>query len=354
MKKMFVLSLLFIVSLLFAGGPSSYLRIVNLTGEDIFLNIKFSNIQRNRTGEFWSLHSDLQDKQNKISPRRDNPFPSVVLISGITNNNVKYLIRNEIAEINILNENGDILLNKEGILSSDLYFIAYPDWYKDIESYPGQYSWTGIYNIFVTEMDFMTDNSLVYSHQTTERLNLRNGDNISASVIRVLDKGERIKALQIGYRYQSDNYWVKIRTLDGIEGWCVSNYLIPKSEVDGYGYGLELRAFTANKTSVSRNESFSVNYRLKNVSSERMPHFIVEVVLTNNDGRVIWTLGTVNASPLGAGAIGPVREVNCTIPNNLEPGQYQLRILVKPRIGERKQVFLSADNVPISIDFLVR
>jgi len=140
---------------------------------------------------------------------------------------------------------------------------------------------------------------------------------------------------------------------DGIPGNI--SITVTAGEANGGGYGMALAAFTANNTTVSRNTSFNVGYRLTNVGLDVFDgqagaalvdnnNNIVTVLRSWNTGRFV--VGARNANPIS---------IACTIPNSIVPGQYKLRMVLRPNANEAwKITTLFLENSPTSIDFTVR
>jgi hypothetical protein len=124
----------------------------------------------------------------------------------------------------------------------------------------------------------------------------------------------------------------------------------------GGGYGLGLSVFTASKNTVSRNETFTVNYRLRNMSDKQFPiNGQFGVALLNNNGDIVVVIGSRNYSwALDPGYSTSLSEMNCTVPTTVTIGRYQLRMIVRPNGGEWRVATMSIDNSPTSIDFTVR
>ena len=227
MKTVLKIFLLFNVSILFAGGPSKHLNIINLTGEDIYFTIRYNKNMISYICQY------LENKRITLSPDQYDPAPDSMILTALArDDDIMKIIEYGIIELNIYNKAGVKILTKENLLGASMPFI-YDVNYRGgkVEDYPGELDWTGGYYFLITKSDLKKPNESPFSHRTTERLNLRENDHISSPVIRVLSKGERLTALQVGDVYQfNDNYnshWIKVKTADGLVGWCVSNYIEP-------------------------------------------------------------------------------------------------------------------------------
>jgi hypothetical protein len=66
------------------------------------------------------------------------------------------------------------------------------------------------------------------THSAVENLRLRSDQNLTASTIKVLPKGTRVKVQKWGNPLTVDGKtarWAYVLTSDGFEGWCFSGYL---------------------------------------------------------------------------------------------------------------------------------
>jgi len=123
----------------------------------------------------------------------------------------------------------------------------------------------------------------------------------------------------------------------------------------GGGYWLSLEAFTADKVSVSRNEAFSVTVRTRAVGTDAFPGGQLGVALVDSNGNIAEVIRSINWAALNPGPGFRNQTINnCTVPNTVVPGRYQLRIVVRPANGEWRIATLSRDDIPTSIDFTVR
>jgi len=224
-----VLFILINVSLLFAGGPHISLNIINLTGEDIYFTIKYNRY------DVGFICDNLENKRNLLSPDQYNSTMEEEILrmflsydyDGYDIYDVKQCISTHIKEVNIYNKDGVEIFNKQDLLNAYISFIR-DMYYRDAERYPGEFDWTGSYYFVVTKPDLRKANASTFSHRTAKRLELRENDNISSSVVKILNKGEGLTALQVGDVYEFSYHrpnWIKVKTADGIIGWCVSNNL---------------------------------------------------------------------------------------------------------------------------------
>jgi hypothetical protein len=124
---------------------------------------------------------------------------------------------------------------------------------------------------------------------------------------------------------------------------------------NGGGYGMALTAFTASKTTVSRNESFTVSNQSRNVGTENYPGGEAGAALVDNSDKIVAIVGTRSAGSLNVGSTGTLREMNCTVPATVPPGQYKLRIVIKPTGSDEWRIAtMSLPDVPNSIGFTVQ
>ena len=123
----------------------------------------------------------------------------------------------------------------------------------------------------------------------------------------------------------------------------------------GGGHGLALMHFSVNQTTVARNASFTVNVQPRNIDISAFLGGQLGAVLVDNNGNIVAELGNRNISALNPGSRFTAPFVlNCTVPNTVTPGRYQLRVVIRPTGGEWRVATLSQDNAPTSIDFTVR
>ena len=129
------------------------------------------------------------------------------------------------------------------------------------------------------------------------------------------------------------------------------------------GYGLSLEHFTAEKISASQTERFTVEVKLANVLINAVPGGQLGAVLADDNGNIVSVIGTSNFNSLGGviyqGMITKSRQtnlikINCSVPNSVKPGQYNLRIAFRPGGKEWDIVtyygnLYSKDDIPNNI-----
>jgi hypothetical protein len=67
--------------------------------------------------------------------------------------------------------------------------------------------------------------------------------------------------------------------------------------------------------------------------------------LVNNNGDIVEVIGAINFEELNSGSSRTNRIVYCAVPNTVRPGQYSLRMVVRPTGGEWRLVSLTGKNV---------
>jgi hypothetical protein len=123
----------------------------------------------------------------------------------------------------------------------------------------------------------------------------------------------------------------------------------------GGGYWLSLEVFTADKVSVSRNETFSVTVRTRCVGTDSFPGGQLGVALVDNNGNIVEVIRSINWNTLNPGRGYRNQTINnCRVPNNITSGRYRLMIVARPAGGEWRIASLSLDNIPNNIDFEVK
>jgi hypothetical protein len=160
----------------------------------------------------------------------------------------------------------------------------------------------------------------------------------------------------------------RLRTVirpDGLEMWRIATLSLPNVPnainltvtaargAPGGGYGLALDEFTVNKASVLQSETFSVTVRTRNRGMDTFSGGQLGVALTDNNGRIVEVIRNVNWGSLNSGSYRS-STINCTIPNTVRPGQYRMRIVVRPAGEEWKVATLTLPDIPNSIDFRIR
>jgi hypothetical protein len=166
--------------------------------------------------------------------------------------------------------------------------------------------------------------------------------------------------MNYGWGGSKDGYY----SLNSQEGWnYIKENMIINIKPDRGGtpdpHEIALQNFTASKTSVSQNELFTVTEQMQNISTlDTFPGGQFGAALVDNNGKIEVVIGITNYpySIVGGGANwGSPRNINCFVPGDVAPRQYQLRIVTKVEGEDWKLVDLSAirDGVPKSIPITV-
>ncbi|MBU0955070.1 MAG: C10 family peptidase [Spirochaetes bacterium] len=123
---------------------------------------------------------------------------------------------------------------------------------------------------------------------------------------------------------------------------------------NGGGYGLAIRSITPDTTSAAYNERFAVVARTRNISPDNFPGGQMGVALVDNQGSMVTVIGSVSFGALNPGSTWTRTISNCSVPETVARGQYQLMIVVRPEGREWRIATMSVENTPTSIDFTVR
>jgi len=163
---------------------------------------------------------------------------------------------------------------------------------------------------------------------------------------------------------KAGQYNLRIVTKMNGEDWKIVTHSLPdvpttipitvtaETGASGGGYGMTLTDFTVNKTTVSQNGLFIVSSKLKNTNTSAFPAGQVGVALVDNSGYIAAIVGVNNFAALNANATR-TSTLNSFAPESVKPGQYKLRIVVRPADGDWKVATLASQNVPNAIDFTV-
>jgi len=118
------------------------------------------------------------------------------------------------------------------------------------------------------------------------------------------------------------------------------------------GYGIVIENFSPEKISVTQNERFTVTLKPRNRSGEQF-NGQVGAALVDDSGNIAAVVGTRNIGLRVGNQL--TTTFNCTVPNTVRPGPYQLRIVVRPSANDQWRIAtMSIDDVPTGIDFTVR
>jgi len=156
----------------------------------------------------------------------------------------------------------------------------------------------------------------------------------------------------------SKDGWYSLDNLLGIRKWFNNHNMtinmIPDSGGMSSGYELALRNFKVNKTSVPKNEIFTVTVSVRNNSNFDSFSGQYGPALVDNKDSIVAVLGTLSGG-LGTTSYFSDRDINVYVPENIEAGQYNLRVVSRPTGGEWKIATLSAvgNGVPSTINITV-
>jgi len=128
----------------------------------------------------------------------------------------------------------------------------------------------------------------------------------------------------------------------------------PAPGAPGGGYGLGLTKFTTSKSTVSQNELFTVSSTLKNFApTDTFPGGQVGAALVNSSGNIAAVVGIANFAALNpSSSRSPT--LDCFVPDNVTPGQYKLRMVVKPTGKDWRVATMSSDTITSAINFTVK
>jgi|GEM_PF-1155484 len=132
------------------------------------------------------------------------------------------------------------------------------------------------------------------------------------------------------------------------------NFTVTAGEANGGGYGMALTSFAANNTTVSGNAQVAVSYRFLNAGSDIF-NGQIGAALTDNNNNIVTVLRSWNSGRFVVGARNndPI-SVTCTVPNSVVPGQYKLRMVLRPNANAQwKIATLSLENSPTGFDLTV-
>jgi hypothetical protein len=161
--------------------------------------------------------------------------------------------------------------------------------------------------------------------------------------------------LNFGWSGSSDGWY----SLNENEGWNYRSDIVINIKPDAGGmptpYEMALTSFAASKTTVSQNELFIVSSSLKNLASfDVFPGGQISAVLVDNSDNIKAIIGS-RSSGVREPGWNSSGDISSFVPGTIAPGQYKLKIAIKPTGGEWKIVTRSAigDGIPNAIDFTV-
>jgi len=155
----------------------------------------------------------------------------------------------------------------------------------------------------------------------------------------------------------TDGQW-KIATLALPDISTAINFTVNAGVPNGGGYGMALTAFTANKSSVSQNELFTVSGTFRNIAAEAFPGGQLGAALVDSSGRIVEVIGVINRNALNSGANSNAMTINCFVPDTVRTGQYRLMAIVRPanvgiHAAEWRLATLALPDISNAINFTV-
>jgi len=133
-------------------------------------------------------------------------------------------------------------------------------------------------------------------------------------------------------------------------------FTVTETGVKGGGWGLTLRRFNIveEKTAASPNEEFTIDHSLSDLSTTTFPRTTSAVALLDNENNLVEILGTLEIPSNATSNMAVGKKIKCKIPTTVSPGQYKLRIAVKPEGKTEWRIVTQTDgNPPTFIDFAV-
>ena len=123
------------------------------------------------------------------------------------------------------------------------------------------------------------------------------------------------------------------------------------------GYKLALRDFSVNKTSVAKNELFTVSTQVSNISYlDTFQGGRWGVALVDDNDNIITIIGDWSIQTLTTSWSTLVMSRDISVPETINAGKYRLKIAVNPTDEDLKIIVLSriGDGIPNSIPFEVK
>ncbi|MDR2580378.1 MAG: C10 family peptidase, partial [Fibromonadaceae bacterium] len=118
---------------------------------------------------------------------------------------------------------------------------------------------------------------------------------------------------------------------------------------------LALLAFAPEKNSVNQNEQFNVNANLRSIGF--FPGGHVGAALVDNNGEIVEIIGMNSRATSSFNSLNPAgtRTVNisCYVPDSVNAGKYNLRIVIKPNDGDWQIVTLANSGIQNTVELTV-
>jgi hypothetical protein len=161
-----------------------------------------------------------------------------------------------------------------------------------------------------------------------------------------------------GWGVSSYDGWYSLDNFNptGERRYYDNQFIIVNFKPDAEGVGSNefgLNAFTASKTSVSQKELLTVTPNIKSFGF--FPGGQAGVALVDNNNGIVEVIGTRNMGTNWGPGSQLAMEMNCFIPETVNPGQYRLMAVTRPTNGDWKIITASAisDGVHNAINITV-
>jgi CubicO group peptidase (beta-lactamase class C family) len=138
-----------------------------------------------------------------------------------------------------------------------------------------------------------------------------------------------------------------------VETASISTDTASSIKVIAGSYGLTIEKFPVNKTSLSQNELLAVTPTIRNTGSDTFPSGQIGMALENNNGGIVEIIGITNFASLQPNKNRSNSIVYCAVPNTVRPGQYRLRMVVRPTGGEWGVASQTVSGVPNTIPITI-
>jgi hypothetical protein len=119
------------------------------------------------------------------------------------------------------------------------------------------------------------------------------------------------------------------------------------------GHGVVLESFAVDKTQASQHELLTVRANIRNIGFGIFPGGQIGGVLVDNSGNIVEVIGIANVDALNPNQHRSNRTIMCAAPNTVRPGQYRLRMVIRPTGGEWRVATLTTNGIPNAIPIAV-
>ncbi|MCL2806099.1 MAG: C10 family peptidase [Treponema sp.] len=155
--------------------------------------------------------------------------------------------------------------------------------------------------------------------------------------------------------------WYSINALNvGANEWNYHQTVVVNIKPDAgglpAGWEMGLTELSADKSSVSQNELFTIRTRIKNLASlDNFSGGQLGAALVDANGRILEVIGSRNRAALNARSTSSATDIICYVPANVRTGQYRVMIVIRPENGEWRVITKSAvgNRIPNSINLTV-